>query len=314
MKAEQLIKCIAVLMVVLLSGCATMQGAVTEKIDNRQVEYALAKHGSATIVFESGLWGKSASWAKVFTEISKDTTAFAYSRPGHGKSNLVSTPRDGAHIVQELRMLLRSKGLHPPYVLVGHSLGGLYMQLFARRYPEEVKALILVDSAHPDQLKGKGAPENWSTGFHLIYFIATSAVEKEEANGMNATGESVLSLPSFTGKPVIVLSALQPMKEKSGSANDANEKRKDIVRLYPGARQIWVDSGHNIHLEKPESVIAAIREVLSLTQSLQPKGNTRHPDEAGFFIDTPVSAPCTEATEWTPSSSAWRLCVDNRLP
>lgn len=266
MKAEQLIKVIAILMVALLSGCATMQGIVTEKIDNRHVEYALAKHGSATIVFESGLWGKSTSWAKVFTEISKDTTAFAYSRPGHGKSDLVSTPRDGAHIVQELRMLLRSKGLYPPYVLVGHSLGGLYMQLFARRYPEEVKALILVDSAHPAQLKGQGSPEKWPAWFHLFYVMATSPVEKEEVGGMNATGESVLSLPSFTGKPVIVLSALQPMKEKSESDDDANEKRKDITRLYPGARQIWVDSGHNIHLEKPELVIAAIREVLSLTQ------------------------------------------------
>lgn len=83
-------------------------------------------------------------------------------------------------------------------------------------------------------------------------------------NAINTTGENVLSLPSFIGKPVIVLSASQPMKEKSELADDANEKRKDLARLYPGSKQIWVDSGHGIPLEKPESVISAIREVLPL--------------------------------------------------
>jgi hypothetical protein len=97
--------------------------------------------------------------------------------------------------------------------------------------------------------------------------VATSSVEKEELNAINTTGERVLGLPSFTGKPVIVLSALQPMKEKSELADDGNEKRKDITRLYPGSKQIWVDSGHGIPLEKPGSVISTIREVLPLKQS-----------------------------------------------
>ena len=92
-------------------------------------------------------------------------------------------------------------------------------------------------------------------------------MEKEEMNAINATGESVLSLPPFTGKPVIVLSALQPMKEKSELADDANEKSKDFVRLYPGSKQIWVDSGHDIPLEKPKSIVSAIREVLPSKQS-----------------------------------------------
>lgn len=267
MKTKLLIESIAVLMVAFLSGCTTLQGAVTEKIDNRQVEYALAKHDTGTVVFENGLGGTIDWWAKIFPEISKDTTAFVYNRPGYGKSDPVSTPRDGNHVVDELRSLLRSKGLNPPYILVGHSLGGLYMQLFARRYPNEVNALILVDSTHPAQFEGKGSPENWPTWFHLAYGLATTSVEKEEMNAINATGESVLSLPSFTRKPVLVLSALQPMKEKSELADDANEKRKNLAQLYPGSKQIWVDSGHGIPLEKPESVISAIHGVLPLKQS-----------------------------------------------
>lgn len=253
---------VAMLMLALLSGCATLEGKSTENVEGRRVEYALVRHGNGAVVFENGLGGKIDWWAKVFPDIAQDTTAFAYNRPGYGQSDLVSTPRDGRHVVDELRALLKDKGVHPPYVLVGHSLGGLYMQLFVRRYPDEVSALVLVDSTHPAQFQGDGAPENWPAWFRFLFSLATSAVEKEEMNAINATGEEILNLPPPSGKPVIVLSALQPMKEKSTLANDANAKRKDLVRLYPGAKQIWVDSGHAIILEKPESVISAIREVL----------------------------------------------------
>lgn len=262
MKTKPLLQSLVVLLVAFLTGCASLPGAVTESIDERRVEYVLVRHDTGTVVFENGLGGSIDWWAKVFPEISKDTTAFAYNRPGYGKSDMVSSPRDGSHIVDELRSLLKSKGLKPPYVLVGHSLGGLYMQLFARRYPDEASALILVDSTHPAQFKGKGSPQNWPAWFRLVYRLATSEVEKEEFNAIDATGESVLDLPPFTGKPVIVLSAAEPMNAKSELADYANEKRKDLVRLYPGATQIWVDSGHAIPLEKPEPIISAIREVL----------------------------------------------------
>lgn len=248
--------------IALLTACASLPNSTTEQLNNRRVEYALSSHNTVPVVFENGLGGRIEWWAKVLPEISKDNTTFVYNRPGNGNSDAVSSPRDGSHVVEELRELLKSKGLKPPYVLVGHSLGGLYMQLFARRYPDEVAALVLVDSTHPAQLKGKGAPENWPTWFRLTYGAATSAVEKAELNAINTTGEEVLALPSFTQKPVIILSALEPMEAKSKLANDANEKRKDLVRLYPGSKQVWVDSGHAIPLDKPESVISAIREVM----------------------------------------------------
>lgn len=262
MKIQLSAKCFTVLFVALLTGCASLPNATTERISDRKVEFALTRHETIPVVFENGLGGRMEWWKKVLPEISKNTTTFTYNRPGYGKSDLASTPRDGTHVVDELRSLLQSKGLAPPYVLVGHSLGGLYMQLFARRYPNEVSALILVDSTHPEQLKGKGDPENWPSWFRLAYNLATSAVEKQELNAIDETGEAVLSLPPFTGKPVIVLSASQPLKDKSELADDANEKRKDLAALYPGAKQIWVDSGHGIPLEKPESIVSAVREVM----------------------------------------------------
>ena len=147
------------------------------------------------------------TWSYVFPEISRDATAFAYNRPGYGQSESAATPRDGMHVVDELRALLRSKGLTPPYILVGHSLGGLYMQLFARRYPDEVAALILVDSSHPMQFRGKGSLGNWPAWARLIFGVASTPTQKEELDAVNATGDAILALPPPTGKPVIVLSA-----------------------------------------------------------------------------------------------------------
>lgn len=250
---------------VLTHGCASLQNKTVARVDDRVVEYAIAGSGSPVVVFENGLGGSMDWWAKVFPEISKDTTAFAYNRPGYGKSDPVSTPRDGKHVVDELRSLLRHQGLNPPYVLVGHSLGGLYMQLYARSYPDEVGALVLVDSTHPAQLKGAGAPENWPAWVRTAVNVTTSSVAKDELKAIDATGDDVLALPTFTGKPVIVLTALEPMKQKSPLADDQNEKRKDMPRLYPGSKLVWVDSDHGIPLSKPEAVISVIRDVITTT-------------------------------------------------
>lgn len=262
MKIKQLAKGITVLMVALLSGCASLPNSTTEKINNRHVEFALTQHNTIPVIFENGLGGRMEWWKEVLPKISKDTTTFAYNRPDYGNSDPVSTPRDGSHIVEELRTLLHSKGMKPPYILVGHSLGGLYMQLFARRYPEEVNALILVDSTHPQQLDGEGALEKQSFLARGILGVLVTGAAKDELDLLPQTGKQVLDLSTLSNIPVFVLSASKPLDEKSKVADDANEKRKNIARLYPGSKQIWVDSGHAIPLEKPESVISAIREVL----------------------------------------------------
>ena len=252
-----------VLLIALLCGCATLPGTQIKQINARQVEFVVSIRSSPAVVFENGLGGKMECWRKVVPEIANDATYFAYNRPGYGKSALTETPRDGSHIVEELHELLLSQGIKPPYVLVGHSLGGLYMQLFARRYPEEVAALILVDSTHPKQLEGEGAIEKQSFWVRCLVRLLVTGVAKQELGLLAQTGEEVVKLPTLTGKPVFVLSASEPMKETSDLARFANEKRIDIARMYPGSRQIWVDSGHNIPLERPEAVVNAIRAALA---------------------------------------------------
>ena len=112
------------------------------------------------VVFESGLGSYKETWDKVFPVIATTNAVFAYDRPGIGQSTMTSRPRDGATIVEDLRALLKSRNVMPPYVLAGHSAGGLYMQLFARRYPSEVAGVVLVDSTHPTQFEGDGTLDN----------------------------------------------------------------------------------------------------------------------------------------------------------
>lgn len=249
-------------LVVVLSGCATVPGAATATVDGRQVEYVLAGQGEPVVVFENGLGATLDWWAKVWPDTVAQTRALAYDRAGYGRSDASLQPRDGAHVVEELRALLRAQDLPPPYVLVGHSLGGLYMQLFARQYPGEVAALVLVDSTHPDQVKGAGNPERWPVWLKVLFRATASETARQELAAVDATGDAVSSLPVDSTVPVWVLSALRTTGAPSVLADDAAQKRADIAQLYPGSTQVWVDSGHGIPLEKPEAVVSAIRDAV----------------------------------------------------
>ena len=107
-----------------------------ETVDGRKVEYAQSGQGTPVVVFENGLGATLDWWAKVWPDAVAEARSLAYNRAGYGHSDTSLAPRDGAQVVDELRALLQARNLPPPYVLVGHSLGGLYMQLFARKFPE----------------------------------------------------------------------------------------------------------------------------------------------------------------------------------
>jgi pimeloyl-ACP methyl ester carboxylesterase len=93
----------------------------------------------------------SAHWVRVQREVSGTTRVCAYDRAGMGWSEMGPEPRDAKQITGELHTLLGKAGIEGPYVLVGHSLGGLYMQTYAARYPEEVAGIALIESSHPEQ-------------------------------------------------------------------------------------------------------------------------------------------------------------------
>jgi pimeloyl-ACP methyl ester carboxylesterase len=107
--------------------------------------------GSPTVVLDGGSGEWSAHWVLVQQEVSGTTRVCAYDRAGMGWSEMGPEPRDARQITGELHALLEGAGIEGPYVLVGHSFGGLYMQTYAARYPDEVAGVALVDSSQPDQ-------------------------------------------------------------------------------------------------------------------------------------------------------------------
>ncbi len=109
--------------------------------------------GGPTVVLDAGLGGISAGWGSVQTEIAQFTRVVSYDRAGLGWSDKSPEPRTSRQIVQELHALLQKANIPGPYILVGHSLGGGNVQLFAATFPEEVAGLVLVDSCHEDQEK-----------------------------------------------------------------------------------------------------------------------------------------------------------------
>src|SRR5215210_6539689 len=108
--------------------------------------------GNPTVVLDAGSGGMSAHWVRVQREVSGTTRVCAYDRAGMGWSEMGPDPRDAKQITSELHTLLKGAGIEGPYVLVGHSFGGMYMQTYAARYPDEVAGVVLVDSStDPDQ-------------------------------------------------------------------------------------------------------------------------------------------------------------------
>ena len=109
-------------------------------------------HGSPTVILEAANFGMSAWWVRVQKQLAQTTRVCAYDRAGLGwSSERGPEPRDARQISSELHTLLKGADIEGPYVLVGHSYGGLYVRMYADRYPEETAGVVLVDSSHPEQ-------------------------------------------------------------------------------------------------------------------------------------------------------------------
>ena len=102
-------------------------------------------NGSPTLVFDAGLGDQIRAWSFVLPELAKKTRTCAYDRAGLGFSDASGRPGTAENAAQDLQDLLHAADIQPPYVLVGHSLGGLYSRMYASRFPLEVAGLVLVD-------------------------------------------------------------------------------------------------------------------------------------------------------------------------
>ncbi|MEM7273413.1 MAG: alpha/beta hydrolase, partial [Actinomycetota bacterium] len=107
--------------------------------------------GSPTVVLESGLGGFSQEWSHLQPDIATTTRVCAYDRAGYGWSDSVDEPKTSVENADDLHTLLANGGETGPFLLVGHSLGGLHVRTFALRYPDDAAGLVLLDSSHEQQ-------------------------------------------------------------------------------------------------------------------------------------------------------------------
>lgn len=246
---------------------ATNIAATMEVIAGRQVELATYKNADAhvCVVFENGSRATVDSWSKVINLLTPAASVFAYNRPGYGHSQKTDTPRDGSTVVEELRQLLQQNGQKPPYVLVGHSLGGLYMQLFARRYPDEVAGLVLVDSAYPGVIK---KPEDFPWLTRAAKRVFFSSTVNQEIDLIHATGEQVLALGPIDDKPIIELinrpTGATAIPVDFGVVNTDPKVAEQVKAMYPKATRMFIDSDHQMQTQSPAEVADAIKKVIAM--------------------------------------------------
>jgi pimeloyl-ACP methyl ester carboxylesterase len=126
--------------------------------------------GSPTVILEAGGGNPWLSWYKVQPQVAQFTRVCSYDRAGLGWSDPSPKPRTTKVIADELHTLLHNAGITAPFVLVGHSLGGLDARMFASQYPSEAVGMVLVDSSHPDQ-DDRFPPEAKKLGAATTYII-----------------------------------------------------------------------------------------------------------------------------------------------
>lgn len=219
--------------------------------------YTVAFGKGKNVIFESGLGANLANWKYVAPIIAEHAHVILYDRAGIGDStDKAKKMRTAQDSVDELISLLKQLHANPPYILVGHSLGGLYLQLFAREHPEIVSAVVLVDSVSPNQKMHDALPNK-----NANYY--------PEASGIEISKKQVREAKKFPNVPLIVLSATihGPI---NGALNSKSNKKQwarlqeELTAMSTDSQQVIANNtGHCIQLEKPWLVIGAINEMIS---------------------------------------------------
>lgn len=247
---------------VALSGCGTQLTPTLVEVSGRTVEVVEAGAGDVTVVFESGLGDDWAPWDRVASDVADQARVFAYSRPGYGDSDPTADPRTATHIVEDLRTLLEARGFAPPYVLVGHSLGGTYMELFAKEHPDEVVGLVLVDPRHRDFTDACEDAELEGCTIPASVVASLPSVQIAELEAFASTSDEIDAAGAFGPYPVRVLTATRHRFEPRVETLWASMLGSLANEAEDGEQTIFTGAGHYLQVKRARKVVRVILDLL----------------------------------------------------
>jgi pimeloyl-ACP methyl ester carboxylesterase len=224
-----------------------------------------------TVILEAGTRDSSEVWNIVQKQVEQFAPVCSYDRLGLGKSDKLTTPHTADEIVSDLHDLLRAARVVPPYVMVGHSIGGIYVRKYAALYPTEVTGLVLVDSAHEEQFtRVSQISPQWAQR------IRDRFSADEQRSGGFFPGNARLAW-HFDGPLVVIEHGQMPPSAASDPMAKQSEAvfyilQKDLAsRSKYGQLREAKKSGHYIQRDEPELVSQSIKDVIreSITLALQ---------------------------------------------
>lgn len=263
------------------------QGATdaTVKVGDHRLHLRESGSGRPVVVFENGMGEDLNTWNKIQPHISKLTRTVSYDRAGLGQSEPTRSAdgRDATRLARELRAMLRAAHIQPPYVLVGHSLGGAIVQVFAHDYPADAGGLVLVDPGDgrlDALLRTKLPAEIWSARERALAEEMPNlpTAVRKEYEGLALSGEEVGRAFPLPRIPTILLTGTLKNPDFPGNPIEQELKlqlHNELAARVPGLEHILVpESRHYIQDDAPDAVISAIQHVLLEVQN-KPPGTRR---------------------------------------
>lgn len=235
--------------------------------------------GRPTVIFESGLGGDRGTWGDVMTELMATDRGCSYDRAGLGLSQPATKPRTTGDQVDDLHALIAAAGLKPPFVFVGHSSGGWNVMVYGDRYPADVTGVVMVDARPPAFSERSFAalpPKAANEPEALVQARAEPDWEKDpsrnpEGLDLVKSASEAIAASGFGDQPLVVLTAGDRAGMTEGLptafAKDLDaiwmELQTGLVGLSTAGRQeIVAGATHDMPFEKPDVIVAAIREVM----------------------------------------------------
>lgn len=233
--------------------------------------------GSPTVVMDAGLDQPRTTWGGVPAAVAAFTRVCTYDRAGLGSSDSGPAPRTSQQIVAELHTLLTNAGVPHPYVLVGHSFGGINVRLYAGQHPREIVGMVLVDASHEDQY---GTFATLMPAETREAYLRHEGGDNYERVDLMASADQVRGTTLPIDMPLVVLSARGGEEAADTPIARAQvQLQADLARLVPDGRQIIVkNSSHFIQLDHPSVVVDAVNTVVTSARQRSP--NLSRPAQA----------------------------------